>query len=145
MSLALLFFLVISPEKISKPNSYALHNFLMAWNILIILGRDIDKDQKRCRMQERQFLLSSLSTYLPWNWNLMQAITPILFEIIWWYLEWTYIRSSKSVTCKKDNSFMLFFHVISPERISKPNSCAHHNFWMVWNSLIICGRGIDKD
>ena len=40
-----------------------------------------------------------------------------------------------------DRSFL----VISPEQISKPNSCALYNFFMVWNSLIIFGRGNDKD
>ena len=28
------------------------------------------------------------------------------------------------------------------KQISKPNSCALHNFWMVWNILITFGRGI---
>ena len=34
--------------------------------------------------------------------------------------------------------------VISPEQISKPNSCACHYFLMVWNILIIFGRDLDK-
>ena len=34
----------------------------------------------------------ALYTYLPRNQNLVQAITPILFEIIWYYLVPTYIR-----------------------------------------------------
>ena len=67
-TLSLLFFLVNSPEQISKPNFYALHNFLIVWNILIIFGRDIDKDQKRCHMQERQlffFFIIYLSPLKP--------------------------------------------------------------------------------
>ena len=40
---------------------------------------------------------------------------------------------------------LFFFQVIYPERVSKPNYCALHNFLMVRNSLIIFGRGIDKD
>ena len=51
---ALLFCLVVSPKRISKPDSYALYNFLMVWTILIIFGRDRDKDNKRCRVQERE-------------------------------------------------------------------------------------------
>ena len=43
-TLAVFFFLVISPKRISKPNSYALHIFLMVWNILIRFGTGIDKD-----------------------------------------------------------------------------------------------------
>ena len=35
-----------------------------------------------------------------------------------------YIRSSRSVACKKENSF--FFSSYLPEQISKPNSCALH-------------------
>ena len=71
-NICFIFFLDISPEQISKSNLYTLHHFLMVWNILIIFGRDIDKDQKRC-VQDRQFSLSSLGTYLPWNRNLVQA------------------------------------------------------------------------
>ena len=145
-----------------------------------------------CQVQEKQLFLSLLCSYLPWSWNLVQAITPILFEIIWWYLVgmkqrnskllltrqttlfsplkqksyaahnsqtvWdnliiyivgtyigTYIRSSRSVACKKDNFCYVRFLVISPEQISKPSSCALHHFLMVWNILIIFDRGIDED
>ena len=38
-----------------------------------------------------------------------------------------------------------FSSFLSPEQISKPISCALHNFLMVRNILIILGRGIDKD
>ena len=43
--LALLFFLLISPERISNPNSCALHKFLMVGNILIIFSGGVYKDQ----------------------------------------------------------------------------------------------------
>ena len=101
-----LVFLVISPEQMSKPNSCVLDNFLMVWNVLIIFGRDIDKDQKRCCVQEGQLWLPHY-VLVPWNQNLVQVITPLLFEIFWSYLVGTCIRSSKSVTCKKDNCFVL--------------------------------------
>ena len=45
----------------------------------------------------------------PGSQNLVQAITPILSEIIRLYFGGTYIRSSKSVTCKKDNSCVVLF------------------------------------
>ena len=44
-TLALFFFVVIPPERISEQNSCTLHNFLMVGNILIIFGRGFDKDQ----------------------------------------------------------------------------------------------------
>ena len=47
--------------------------------------------------------------------------------------------------CKKDNSCFVIFLVISPERIPKQNSCALHDFLMVWNILIIFGKYIDED
>ena len=75
--------LVTSPEKNSKTKFCALHKFLKVWNNFIVFDRSIDKDQKRCRVQERPLLLSSLCTYLPWDQNIVQAITPIVFEIIW--------------------------------------------------------------
>ena len=43
----------------------------------------------------------------------------------------TYIWSSMSVACKKDNSSFVIFLVISPERISKPNSYVLYNFLIV--------------
>ena len=43
-TLALLFSLDISPERMYKPNSCVL-NFLMVCNVLIIFGRGRDKDQ----------------------------------------------------------------------------------------------------
>ena len=54
----LLFFLVISPEQISEPNSLlnGLKYVSYIWWI--------DKDQKRCRVPESQVLLSLLSTYV---------------------------------------------------------------------------------
>ena len=42
---ALFVFLLITPERISKPNSCAFHNFLMVDDVLIIFGIYIDKDQ----------------------------------------------------------------------------------------------------
>ena len=42
-------------------------------------------------------------------------------------------------------TFAVLFLVILPKQRSKPNSCALHNFLMVRNTLIIFGRGIDKD
>ena len=54
--------------------------FILQW-LAFIFGRDEKEDQEVCPVQESQLLLSSLCTYLPWNWNLVQAITPILFVI----------------------------------------------------------------
>ena len=46
----------------------------------------------------------------------MQAITPILFEIISQYLVGMKRRTSRSVACKRDNShFLLNYEVTSPE------------------------------
>ena len=56
----------------------------------------------------------------------------------------TYIKSSRSVSCKKDNSCSVLFLVISSEIISKRNSRALRKFLMVWIILIIFGRGIHK-
>ena len=39
----------------------------------------------------------------------------------------TYIKSSRSVACKKDNSSSVLFLVISPEQVSKLNSSALRN------------------
>ena len=39
-------------DKDQKPNSCAAHNFLIVSDMLITNGRDIDKDHKRCRVQE---------------------------------------------------------------------------------------------
>ena len=64
-------FLVVFPKWIAKPNSCALHNFLMVWNILIIFDISINKDQKGCVVQGGQLSLSLLCTYLPWNPNLV--------------------------------------------------------------------------
>ena len=117
------FFLAISSEWISKRNSCALHNFLMVWNILLIFGRGIDIDLLACRVQETilTILVMYLSSLKPKS---LDGITPIQFELICEYLVGTYIRSNRSVTCKKDNSCFIFL-VISLEQISKPNSCTH--------------------
>ena len=50
--------------------------------IAFIFGRDEEENQLGCLVQETQLSLSSLCTYLPRSLNLVQAITPILFEII---------------------------------------------------------------
>ena len=47
----------------------------------IMFGRN-EEDQQACPVQERQLSLSSLCSYLPRSETLVQAITPILFEII---------------------------------------------------------------
>ena len=70
-----LLFLVISPEQISKPNSCALHNFLLVWNIFIF-GSGMNKDQ--CHMQNRQLWLSLLHTYFSWSQKLVQP------KLIFW-------------------------------------------------------------
>ena len=70
------------------------------------------------------FFIMYLSPLRP---NLVQAITPILFEIfdnIWL----GHISGHVGVLHARRTALALFFFlVISPEGISKPNSCACHN------------------
>ena len=73
-----------------------------------------EEDQYACRVQARQLSLSSLCSYLPWSRNLVQAITPILFELNW-YLVGMKKRTSRHVTCKRDNCHFICYVVISPE------------------------------
>ena len=94
---------------------------------------------------KRDNWLSLLCTYLPWSQNLVQAMTPILLEIIWHYLVGAYIRSSRSVAYKKDNSCFVIFSSYLPWTIPKPSSYANHNFLMIWNILVIFGRDIDME
>ena len=61
------------------------------------------------------------------------------------YMVGTYIMSSRKLACKKENTCSIPILVILPEWISQLNSCAIHNFLMVWNILITFGRSIDKD
>ena len=65
---------------------------------------------------------SLLCTYLPQSQNLVQAITPILFEVVIIFgcqIGVLYARRTTLV--------LYFFLIISPEQIFKPNSCAPHN------------------
>ena len=68
----------------------------------------------------------------------MQAITHILFEIfdtIWM----GHMAGQVGVShAGRTTLAVFFFQVISPERISKSNSCELHNFLMVINILIAC-------
>ena len=52
--------------------------------------------------------------------------------------------AARSIACRKDNYSFGLLPVTSHEPISKPNSCARHNFLMVWNILIIICRDLDK-
>ena len=52
-------------------------------------------------MQERQLSLSLLRSYLPLSRNLVQAITPVLFEV--------------GMSCTGVNSYFLRYVVIYPE------------------------------
>ena len=82
-------------------------------------------------MQKSQSLHSSLCTYQPCNRNFVQAITPILFEILdnIWY---GHISGELGVSHARRTTFALYFFLVnSPERISKPNSCALFIFLMV--------------
>ena len=68
----------------------------------------------------------------------------VMINLILFALPRIDIDSSRSVACKKDSSCFFLFLVISPERISLPDSWALYNFLMVWNILIIFGRSKDK-
>ena len=45
--------------------SFPLCNLNILWNILIILGRNVEQDQKMCRIQEWQLCLSYFWSYHP--------------------------------------------------------------------------------
>ena len=114
--------LVISPEQIPKPNSCALYYFLMVCNMLIIFGRGIDKDQKRCCLQESQLLLSPVLISpvvvpgLPFGYPLFQSdMLPVFFSGLLSYLVGMKRRISRCLACKRDNSHFLHYVLISTE------------------------------
>ena len=65
-------------------------------------------------LQERQLSLSSLCTYLPWNRNLVQAITSRLFEIIWYLVGEGVVGWGKSVLLSVTVQLILAYSLARP-------------------------------
>ena len=84
--------------------------FILQW-IAFIFGKEKEEDQWACCMHERQLSFSSLCTYLPWSQNHAQAITSMLFEIMWYLIG---IYQVKSAACKKANSCFVIFSSYLP-------------------------------
>ena len=76
-------------------------------------------------------------SYLPWSWNLLQAIAPILFEIIWSYLVGMKERTSRCFPCKRDNSHCLHLKnpSIMPLGIFLVTCFNTDKCWEVWHYL----------
>ena len=69
------------------------------------------------------FTKTALYSYIPWSRNLLQVITPILFEIIW-----SYFVGMKSwhVSCRRDNSHFILY---LPWSRKCTHPCALHNWY----------------
>ena len=121
----------------SKMDSSSLHNFDTLRHILIICGRNeylvgMKRRTSSRTACKRQLSFSSLCSYLHWSQNLVQAITLILFEIIWYYLVGMKRRTNSHVAYKRDNFCFLCYVVI-------------HNFNSLRHILIIFGKDEEED
>ena len=101
------------------------------WNILVVLGRNVEQDQTTCRVQKWQLCLSYFWPYLPllyltviMHWFRVRSVCQIPFGIFWLYLVEMQNRTRRRVAYKNDNSSFLTFGVIS--------------LCFVWNRFCVC-------
>ena len=60
------------------------------WNFFMILGRNVEQDERTCNVQEWKLLASLLLEFSAlscvWIWIRVHSVTRIPFGIFWWYL-----------------------------------------------------------
>ena len=139
-----------------RKTSCPLRNLNTLWNILMILGRNVEQDQTTYRIQEWQLCLSSctfctfgvITLCFIWKRFRVRSVTWIPFGIFWGYL--AECRTGPDDVSRTRMTTLPFLLLLLSSSVIFDNdnplfSCPLCKSKTLWNIFMILGRNVEQD
>ena len=131
--------------------SCPLCNLNTLWNILMILGRNVEQDQTTYRVQERQLCLSYFWSYHPlFEKKKFLSALQLKYPLEYFNGTWQKCRTGPDhVSHTRMTTLPFLLLVLSPFIISDNDnpliSCPLCKSKILWNIFMILGRNVEQD